>query len=80
MEPLKSEDVDFIWSTIKEELRRKVEAIPERISTELLDQGHLVDCEPTIGVCCRIDLKINLKLVSGTMNERIREGMKSRGW
>jgi phage terminase Nu1 subunit (DNA packaging protein) len=47
LEPLKSEDIDFIWSTIKEELRRKVEAITERISTELLDHEHLVDCKPT---------------------------------
>ena len=45
---LNSVDVEYTWSTIRDELRDEVEKIPQRITPELLDQRHLVDCEQSL--------------------------------
>ena len=45
---LNSVDVEYKWSTIRDELREQVDTIPQQITPTLLQQRNLVDVEQSL--------------------------------
>ena len=45
---LNSVDVEYTWSTIRDELREQVDRIPQQITPALLQQRNLVDVEQSL--------------------------------
>ena len=45
---LRTNLVNITWGMFRQDLEKLVRAIPEKITPELLDQRHLVDCEQSL--------------------------------